>query len=78
MDQQLVLVRPTRATTNVVETKNMTIGGLAASAAPELFNAFAKSRPAAQKLWQRAEKVLGGGAGHDLRCSLALLFLHLN
>ena len=56
----------------------MTIGGLAASAAPELFNAFAKSRPAAQKLWQRAEKVLGGGAGHDLRCSLALLFLHLN
>ena len=47
----------------------MTIGGLAAAAAPELFQAFAKSRPAAQQLWQRADAVLGGGAGHDLRCA---------
>ncbi len=45
----------------------MTIGGLASAAAPELYQAFARSRPAAQRMWNRAEKVLGGGAGHDLR-----------
>ena len=34
-----------------------------------LINLFAtpRARPGAQQLWRRAEGVLGGGAGHDLR-----------
>ena len=35
----------------------MTIGGIARSASPELFKAFAAARPVAAQLWGRAEKV---------------------
>jgi glutamate-1-semialdehyde 2,1-aminomutase len=56
-----------RRAAKVGPSRAMTIGGVTTSVAPELFNAFAQSRPAAQQLWRRAQAVLGGGAGHDLR-----------
>ena len=45
----------------------MTLGGIARAASPEIYRAFGQARPEAAQLWGRAEQVLGGGAGHDLR-----------